>query len=66
MSDALAIAAVTGLSRNILERIMKAPDPNLSSLVGWTVGASPLSPTSLGATQTGQMAAECFFVSGAA
>ena len=44
MSDALAIAAVTGLLRDLLNGVMTDPDLNLSTVVGSTVGVSALPP----------------------
>ncbi len=44
MSDALAIAAVTGLLRDLLTGVMTNPDLNLSTIVGSTVGVSALPP----------------------
>ena len=44
MSDALAIAAVTGLLRDLLNGVMTDPDLNLSTIVGSTVGVSALPP----------------------
>ena len=44
MSDALAIAAVTGLLRDLLTGVMTDPDLNLSTIVGSTVGVSALPP----------------------
>jgi hypothetical protein len=44
MSDALAIAAVTGLLRDLLTGVMTRPDLNLSNIVGSTVDVSALPP----------------------
>ncbi|HJW38672.1 MAG TPA: DUF4255 domain-containing protein [Candidatus Udaeobacter sp.] len=44
MSDALAIAAVTGLLRDLLTGVMTRPDLNLSTVVGSAVDVSALPP----------------------
>ena len=44
MSDALAIAAVTGLLRDLLTGVMTDPDLNLTTIVHSTVGVSALPP----------------------
>jgi hypothetical protein len=44
MSDALAIAAVTGLLRDLLTGVMTHPDLDLSTVVGSTVEVSALPP----------------------
>src|SRR5262245_13208430 len=44
MSDALSIAAVTGLLRDLLNGVMTRPDLKLSTIVGSTVDVSALPP----------------------